>query len=266
MKKFPVIELFTSIQGEGIYMGHPSVFVRTTGCNLRCSFKGSICDTPYSSYNPEKPKYSLDDVIEQFQNHRVKHLVITGGEPMIHQESIVEMIDACAKVVKSKYGELLKVTIETNATIKPIKELLDNNLIFWSMSPKLSTSEPVAGQNGITPVQARLHKENRINISAIVSMLTSYNSGVMKFVYSDESSYIEIKSLMSVIEKELSLYRETGLYCPKDINNNIMLMPEGITNEQLQSTRIACAEHCISEGWLYTDRLHIVIWGNKRGV
>ena len=54
---FPVIEMFTSIQGEGKWTGSPSFFVRVSGCNLRCCFKGSICDTPYSSYNPEKTPY-----------------------------------------------------------------------------------------------------------------------------------------------------------------------------------------------------------------
>ena len=260
-KEFPIIELFTSIQGEGIYAGVPSVFVRCSGCNLRCCFKGSICDTPYSSYFPEKPIHTHQDVINEFISHKVDHLVITGGEPMLYQEGVIKLINEVDKVVFKNTGHHVQVTIETNATILPKDSLLSDERILWSMSPKLSTSEPNAGTNGVTEQQAIRHKKIRINVDAMRGMLLSRGKSKLKFVYSDEESFKEIKLLIHLLQTQIQ-----QMSLPKTVNDSVMLMPEGITNEQLQRTRLACANHCIEEGWLYTDRLHIVIWGDKRGV
>ena len=99
--KLPVVELFHSVQGEGIYTGVPSIFLRVTGCNLRCVFKDSICDTSYTSFNPEKPIFADMDQLEfaigtlKAQYPNTKHLVITGGEPMLYKYTadIIEYID-----------------------------------------------------------------------------------------------------------------------------------------------------------------------------
>ena len=92
-------EMFGStIQGEGMYTGIPSIFVRTNGCNLKCVFKDSICDTSYTSFNPEKPLYdNWDDLMNAFkklteENPRVNHLVITGGEPTLMKDSLEEFL------------------------------------------------------------------------------------------------------------------------------------------------------------------------------
>src|SRR5579885_2232990 len=74
-----IAELFYSLQGEGALVGTPSVFIRTSGCNLRCAW----CDTPYTSWNPEGAELSLDQIIQEVKAHPARHVVVTGGEPMI---------------------------------------------------------------------------------------------------------------------------------------------------------------------------------------
>src|SRR5438477_11594418 len=79
-----IAELFYSIQGEGSLVGIPSVFVRTSGCNLRCSW----CDTPYTSWYPEGEDCSLDEILRQVSAYPARHVVVTGGEPMIAPEIV----------------------------------------------------------------------------------------------------------------------------------------------------------------------------------
>lgn len=111
-----ILETFFSIQGEGLKIGVPSVFIRFAGCNLRCSW----CDTKYSW--EEEGNISIDDV-KLLSNE----VVFTGGEPLLNQDIIYSFI--------KKHPEL-NYTIETNGTLIPCNELLDFN-IFWSVSPKL---------------------------------------------------------------------------------------------------------------------------------
>ena len=77
-----ISEIFHSVQGEGRYSGEPSVFVRTSGCNLRCWF----CDTPYTSWNPEGENRSWDSIVEDVLQYDCTHVVITGGEPMLQAD------------------------------------------------------------------------------------------------------------------------------------------------------------------------------------
>src|SRR3954469_19104142 len=81
-----IAEIFYSIQGEGMLTGVPSVFVRTSGCNLRCVW----CDTPYTSWTPEGDDMTVAAILETVKQHPAKHAVITGGEPMIAPQ-IVEL-------------------------------------------------------------------------------------------------------------------------------------------------------------------------------
>src|SRR3989442_5688213 len=86
-RELKIAELFYSVQGEGSLVGVPSIFVRTSGCNLRCSW----CDTPYTSWNPEGDDLSLAVILDRAaQFPAARHVVITGGEPMI-APGIVEL-------------------------------------------------------------------------------------------------------------------------------------------------------------------------------
>lgn len=269
---FPVIEMFASIQGEGEYTGYPSFFVRVSGCNLRCCFKGSICDTPYSSYEPEKTKYkSIKDVVNDFRNMEAKypkinHLVITGGEPLLYKEGLCEFL-------KEVYRDDMFVTIETNGTLEPIPANNPDFMIdMYSISPKLSTS--VGNGNGkLSDIQMNLHNKTRINIPNLYKYVLDSIDYQFKFVYSGEECINEIEDLYKQLEKygeenfnnQESDYKHDWFlsYHP---NYHTKLMPEGVTNEQLQKSRNECVEKCMEKGWEYTDRMHIVIWGDKRGV
>src|SRR5580765_102586 len=116
-----VSELFFSIQGEGKLTGVPSVFVRASGCNLRCVW----CDTPYASWNPEGDDIPVDEIVQRVESFGAKHVVLTGGEPVIMPD-IEPLCDALQFAGHH-------ITIETAATVfKPMK------LDLASLSPKLS--------------------------------------------------------------------------------------------------------------------------------
>ena len=80
-------ELFYTIQGEGILIGVPSVFFRTSYCNLRCIW----CDTPYTSWEPEDKRISINKIAEEIAKYSCTHIVITGGEPFIQTEEVVTL-------------------------------------------------------------------------------------------------------------------------------------------------------------------------------
>src|SRR6476620_11430035 len=105
-----IAELFHSIQGEGKLVGVPSVFVRASGCNLRCTW----CDTPYASWEPEGENLAVDEIVSRVAAHRSKHVVITGGEPMIMPD-IAELCEALANEHH--------ITIETAATVFSLVKL-----------------------------------------------------------------------------------------------------------------------------------------------
>src|SRR4051812_49262556 len=118
-------ELFYSIQGEGKLVGVPSVFVRASGCNLRCVW----CDTPYASWNPEGDDISVAEIVRRVEEFPAKHVVVTGGEPMI----MPDVVELCEALRENNHH----ITIETAATVyKPLP------LDLASLSPKLSNSTP----------------------------------------------------------------------------------------------------------------------------
>lgn len=266
--KLPVIELFASVQGEGMYTGIPSIFLRVTGCNLRCRFKNSICDSAYSSFHPEKPIYnSMEDLvkaynelIEQYPN--INHLVITGGEPMLYKEGIDEFL----KII---YNRNLKITIETNGTLEPLPLSGSYHIDLYSVSPKLSTSCFNNNDNILTKAQIEKHNNTRINIDNLCKYAVTQHNYQFKFVYSDQECIDEIndiyKRMDECIEKNYSNSCITR-YKYSHPNTHTQLMPEGMINSQLSKISEECANVCMEKGWRFCDRLHIRIWGDKRGV
>ena len=228
-------ELFYSFQGEGKYAGVPSIFIRMIGCNLFCDW----CDSKFASWEPEKPSFSLNDVDEFLGQHKgVKHVVITGGEPLANMALFIDLL----RLVKSKHKF---VTVETNGTIMPPTEL-PCSVDLISISPKLFNSIPVHDER-----RAELHKERRYQPTAILRWGKVAKDFQLKFVVSSERDMEEISEIIS------------GL-CVKP--SHVYLMPEGKTNAELARKRKWVADLCLKYHCNYCDRLHVIVWGDKRGV
>ena len=260
-----IIESFISIQGEGLRTGRPTLFIRLNGCNLRCVFRNSAgkvtscCDTPYASFEGSfDGKYTDDDVIKMLtDNPQVKDVVITGGEPLLHQASLEEFIKKLRGV-----REDFALTIETNGTLVPSDYLLEQ-VDLWSTSPKLASSTPTVKDGkkyGVTEAQCKYHNTHRINIIALATMLSEGHDCQLKFVYTGPGCIEEIDE----ISKEITDYQTNHNMDVVNVNDYIMLMPEGITSKAIIGKSDEVVNVCIERGWTYTSRMHILIWGNVK--
>jgi 7-carboxy-7-deazaguanine synthase len=225
-----ISEIFYSIQGEGILAGVPSVFVRTTGCNLRCTW----CDTPYTSWNPEGRDYSLDEIVSEARGVGAKHTVVTGGEPMI-ADGIVELTHRLKE-------SGLHITIETAGTVH--KDVVCD---LMSISPKLANSTPHEREGGRWAAQ---HDRLRYQPD-VLKKLTSEFEYQLKFVVSVPQDLVEIQTMFKEIGADRS---------------RVVLMAEGTDAETIRERAAWITEICKCEGFRYSPRLHIDLWGNRRGV
>lgn len=220
-----IAELFYSLQGEGMLIGVPSVFIRTSGCNLRCSW----CDTPYASWQPEGADLSLDRILDEVQAHPARHVVVTGGEPMIAPE-IIPLTERL-----NRLG--LHVTIETAGTVfQPV------SCDLMSISPKLSNSTP-------TGSFAAQHERLRIQPAVLRDLITRYEYQV-KFVVEKPEDLVELRGLVSTVSAD---------------PQRVVLMPEGTDRDVLRERGVWLAEVAKTEGFRFTPRLHVELWGNRRG-
>jgi 7-carboxy-7-deazaguanine synthase len=226
-----IAEIFHSIQGEGLLAGVPSVFVRTSGCNLRCHW----CDTPYASWKPEGPEMSVEQILQKVAEWNCPHVVLTGGEPMIAPD-----LPVLAAALK-KAGK--HITIETAATVPPAGIACD----LASLSPKLSNSTPPAERD---PAWTKKHEETRLRPEVIAEWVKNYDFQ-LKFVVSSEKDLAEIKDLLSRF--------------PLVPFHRVLLMPEGIDARTLASRSPWLVEICKREGFRYCPRLHIELFGHTRG-
>jgi 7-carboxy-7-deazaguanine synthase len=226
-----IAEIFHSIQGEGLLAGVPSVFVRTSGCNLRCHW----CDTPYASWKPEGPEMSVEEIQKKVLGWNCRHVVLTGGEPMIAPD-----LPALAAALR-KAGQ--HITIETAATVVPAGIACD----LASLSPKLSNSTPPPERD---PAWAKKHEATRLQPSVISDWIRNY-AFQLKFVVSTEQDISEIKNLLFLL--------------PPAPFHQILLMPEGVDSATLASRASWLAEICKREGFRFCPRLHIELFGHTRG-
>ena len=224
-------ELFHSIQGEGKLTGVPSVFVRASGCNLRCTW----CDTPYASWDPEGDDVPVDEIANRVAQLNCRHVVVTGGEPLIMPD-VVELCDA----LKSRDYH---VTVETAATLyKPL------NLDLASLSPKLSNSTPWDRESGRF---AETHERQRVNVPVIQQFIDASPDVQLKFVVSSERDLDEVHALLG---------RLRGWQA-----SDVLLMPEGVDAATLDSRAGWIAEVCKTTGFRFCPRLHVALYGNTRG-
>lgn len=236
-----------TLQGEGLFIGIPSLFIRTSGCNLRCTFAGGeLCDTPYSSFDAETNMEDIEDIIDTVINNigPMRHIVITGGEPTLQGKPLVEL---CKRLKEEVPGVI--ITIETNGTI--FVPLLAKYVDLFSISPKLSSSTP---SKKLLPKMAMNHEKKRKNIKVLNSYIVSGKTVQLKFVITGPDDIKEIQEdFLDALEYQI----------PNDL---IILMPEGIDPVKLAAKHIMVAEECIKNGWRFSPRLHIMIWNNLRSI
>ena len=225
-----ISEIFYSVQGEGSLVGVPSVFVRTSGCNLRCTW----CDTPYTSWQPEGTDRSVESVIDEVRGHGAKHVVVTGGEPMIAPDVV--------KLTSALRDAGLHITIETAGTV-----FVPVACDLMSISPKLANSVPVQRDGGRW---AAGHERLRYQPAVLGRLMSEYEYQ-LKFVISEPGDVEEIGHML----EELRASRD-----------RVVLMPEGTDAATLRARSEWVVEICKREGWRFSPRLHVDLWGNRRGV
>lgn len=225
-----IAEIFYSIQGEGMLTGVPSVFVRTSGCNLRCGW----CDTPYTSWVPEGADMTVEQILAAVQSHPARHAVVTGGEPMI-APGIIELTEGIRQL-------RLHVTIETAGTVY---QAVACDLM--SISPKLANSTPQEREGGKWSAQ---HERLRYQPEVLRQLMTEHEYQ-LKFVVESPEDMAEITKMLEDIQAD---------------RNRVVLMAEGTTSEVIRERAPWLAEICKREGFRYSPRLHIDLWGNRRGV
>jgi 7-carboxy-7-deazaguanine synthase len=219
-----VSEIFYSIQGEGILAGIPGVFVRLSGCNLRCVW----CDTPYTSWRPEGEQRTLKEILAEVHEHRAAHVIVTGGEPMIAPQ--------IAELTRGLKDLGLHITIETAGTVyAPVA----CDLI--SISPKLANSTPPGSW-------AAQHERLRYQPAILCHLMREYEYQ-LKFVVCDPADLAEIEKVLAETAAD---------------RTRVVLMAEGTTAETIHGRAPWIAEICKREGFRYSPRLHIDLWGNQR--
>jgi len=224
-----ISEIFYSIQGEGRLIGTPSLFIRTSGCNLRCVW----CDTPYTSWRPEGSSWPLAKILARVDRRPTKHVVITGGEPMLPAE-----IEDLAWALRRRNKH---VTIETAGTIfKPVP------CDLVSLSPKLKNSTPWKRAKGKF---AAMHEKRRLNLSVLQSYMDRYDYQ-LKFVVESEEDFAEVGGIVDRL---------------KNVDpSRVLIMAQGTTTKQLTEKAGWIVDQCLRRGYAFTPRLHIELFGNRR--
>jgi 7-carboxy-7-deazaguanine synthase len=222
-----ISEIFYSIQGEGMLLGVPSVFVRTSGCNLRCTW----CDTPYTSWNPEGEDLAVDEIVVRATAYGAAHAVVTGGEPMI-ADGIVDLTQRLD----------MHVTIETAGTVyKPVR------CDLMSISPKLANSTPLDRDGGKWAPQ---HDRLRYQPEVLKRLMGEF-AYQLKFVVTAPADLEEIARIVEMSGAD---------------RKRVVLMAEGTHAATLAERGRWIAEISKREGFRFSPRLHVDLWGNRRGV
>ncbi len=237
-------EIFRSIQGEGLAAGRTRAFIRLSGCNLHCVW----CDTAYTwnwigspfaherdapdapyKFDPkrEMTKLSVEEAAAAIRALAAEGLVITGGEPLMQADAVVALIDALR-------ADAMLIEIETNGTIAPSQALIDRVDLFM-VSPKLAHSGNAAG--------LALKAEALQTFAAL-------ETAAFKFVARDEADIATI----AMLTDDLDLLPE-----------RVWVMPEGSTSKALNARARKLIGAIAAHGFNYSDRLHIHLFGQKRG-
>ena len=225
-----VSEIFQSKQGEGMWTGVLSVFVRTIGCNLRCGF----CDTTYASWQSERGEdLSVEEVLARVASYGGRHVVLTGGEPMLHSELI--------PLTRSLRERGLKITIETAGTLE-----LPVHCDLMSISPKLSNSFPWGAQQQ----DIRLHEVNRQRPEIVQKLIDAYPYQ-LKFVVDEPEDLLEVEEYLQSLRNARP--------------DRVFLMPMAIDVAQMRSKAEWIEPFAQKRGYRYCPRMQLEWYGNRRG-
>lgn len=227
-----VPEIFASVQGEGLSLGVPSVFVRLADCNLRCTW----CDTKYtwdwdhhdrSRETIELPVAEVASAIVDKCGHAIGTVIATGGEPLLQQTALAAL---AAQLRTSS----LRIEVETNGAIAPTVELAAH-VDRWNVSPKL--------ENSGNALSARIR-------AISLEWFAGCDAATFKFVVAEPADLDEIDQLVA----RFALRRD-----------RILVMPEGSAADDVAARGRWLAAECIQRGYRLTPRLHVLLWGAARG-
>jgi 7-carboxy-7-deazaguanine synthase len=221
-------EIFYSLQGEGSLLGVPSVFVRLAGCPLRCVW----CDTKYAWSDSAGEELSIDAIKAKVLSFETRHIVITGGEPMVNAE-LPQLLEAIA-------DPSLHITIETSGIA--FAEGLKCDLM--SISPKLTNSTPEKTKDAVT------HEQNRLNIKAMQQLIDGYDYQI-KFVVDSPDDLNEIAVVIGKLAN-VNPYK-------------IMLMPQAAEQAEYVAKLSMVAEIAKKTGFALSPRLQVLLWNNSKG-
>jgi len=223
-----VNEIFKSIQGEGPNFGKPAIFLRTAQCNLKCTW----CDTKYTwdwenyDFTKEVKEMPIDEIKKKILDLEIKHLVITGGEPLLQQDDLADLLS----FLKPDFY----VEIETNCTILPNKMLTDL-VDQWNVSPKT--------ENSGNPLE--LYENNECYY-----FFANQKNCFFKYVVENESDIPEIKNF--VIKYNIPETR-------------VQLMAQASTKEEINIREKSISELAKLNNFSFSPRLHVAMWGSQRG-
>jgi 7-carboxy-7-deazaguanine synthase len=262
--ELPVSEMFYSIQGEGKMVGRPSLFLRTSMCNLRCAWGDTLCDSWYTSHAPTGAVWTIDEIIGRIHEMGAlaTHLVITGGEPCMWPE---QLLNLCHRL---RYSDsyVQHITVETNGTLF-VRELMDY-VDLLSISPKLDNSEPT---EVIIPSLLSMHGKHEDRGPELVEQVQMIHKarrdygpinewlaerGVhgpevqLKFVLYESDDLREVDELLQHLD---------GWFDP-----DIYLMPEGVTAEECWRRAEWIKEICLERNWSFSPRIQLDLFGNRR--
>lgn len=229
-----VVELFYSLQGEGLCVGTPSVFVRLAGCPLRCRW----CDTKYAWAFSGGTDCKTAELVEQIQRWSCRSVVITGGEPLVGPDRSARagLVDLTGQL--RALGK--HITIETSG-VAFVPELACD---LMSISPKLGNAVPCE------PALAAAHGQTRLDPEVLAALIEAYPCQ-LKFVIDSEADIGEVRRLLGQL--------------PSVANENILLMPQAASRDELLVKAPLVARLCRDTGYRFGSRLHVLLWGNQRG-
>ena len=225
-----IAEIYQSVQGEGEFTGTSSVFVRTTGCNLRCWF----CDTPFTSWEPEGNSRTIEQVLSDVAKLGAEHVVVTGGEPLL----LPDIVPLTAELRSRGYF----VTLETAGTV--FREAAAD---LMSISPKLANSTPSADRSLVWSQRHELLRHR----PAVIRRLIEETPYQLKFVIDAPTDVIQVEEWLTEF--------------PEIDHGRVWLMPQATTRDELAAKADWGQQAAESSGFQFTSRLHIEQFGNARG-